>query len=100
MPWLSCLRRPPRSERRRTRRSRTQRQAKARLRPLLEEALIRGEFERREIARVTDLPERAARRVLNDLTSTGLLASDTPKGALRLPVDALEMLFPRLLPET
>src|SRR6185437_5370185 len=42
---------------------------------LLEEALIRGEFQRGEIARITGLPERTARRVLNDLTSVGLLAS-------------------------
>jgi Fic family protein len=69
---------------------------------LLEEALIRGEFERGEIGRVTGLPERTARRVLNDVIATGLLASDTPKGAvsLRFPVDALESLFPRLFPET
>jgi Fic family protein len=69
---------------------------------LLEEALIRGEFERGEIARITGLPERTARRVLADTTATGLLASDTPKGpvSLRFPVDALEILFPRLFPET
>jgi len=69
---------------------------------LLEEALIRGEFERGEIARITGLPERSARRVLSDVVSTGLLASDTPKGAvsLRFPVDALDVLFPRLFPET
>ncbi len=69
---------------------------------LLEEALIRGEFERGEISRITGLPERSARRVLNDLTSVGLLASDTSKGAvsLRFPIDALEILFPRLFPET
>jgi Fic family protein len=68
----------------------------------LEEALIRGEFERGEIARITGLPERTARRVLADTTATGLLASDTPKGpvSLRFPVDALEILFPRLFPET
>jgi Fic family protein len=69
---------------------------------LLEEALTRGEFERGEIARITGLPERTARRVLADTTATGLLASDTPKGpvSLRFPVDALEILFPRLFPET
>jgi Fic family protein len=69
---------------------------------LLEEALIRGEFERGEIARITGLPERSARRVLSDVVSTGLLASDTPKGAvsLRFPVDSLDVLFPRLFPET
>ncbi|HUN71371.1 MAG TPA: Fic family protein [Steroidobacteraceae bacterium] len=69
---------------------------------LLEEALIRGEFERGEIARITGLPERTARRVLNDVTSAGLLASDTPKSAvtLRFPVETLDSLFPRLFPET
>jgi Fic family protein len=69
---------------------------------LLEEALIRGEFERGEIARITGLPERTARRVLNDVIAAGLLASETPKGtvSLRFPADALEILFPRLFPET
>lgn len=69
---------------------------------LLEEALIRGEFERGEIARITGLPERTARRALNDVIAAGLLASDTPKSAvsLRFPADALEILFPRLFPES
>jgi Fic family protein len=69
---------------------------------LLEEALIRGEFERGEISRIAGLPERTARRVLNDLTSLGLMASDTSKGpvSLRFPIDALDILFPRLFPET
>ena len=68
---------------------------------LLEEALIRGSFERGEAARITGLPERTARRVLNDVVAAGLLGSDTPKGAvsLRFPSDALEILFPRLFPE-
>jgi Fic family protein len=68
---------------------------------LLEEALIRGAFERGEAARISGLPERSARRVLNDLTALGLLASDTPKASvsLRFPVDSLGLLFPRLFPE-
>jgi Fic family protein len=68
---------------------------------LLEEALIRGEFERGEIARITGLPERSARRVLSDVIQLGLLASDTPKGkvSLRFPAHALEDLFPRLYPQ-
>jgi Fic family protein len=68
---------------------------------LLEEALIRGQFERGEISRITGLPDRSARRVLNEVTQAGLLASETPKGpvSLRFPVDALEILFPRLFPE-
>jgi Fic family protein len=69
---------------------------------LLEEALIRGSFERGEIARITRLSERTARRILSDLIGTGLLASQTPKGAvsLRFPVKFLDVLFPRLFPES
>jgi Fic family protein len=65
---------------------------------LLEEALVKGQFERGEISRITGLPERTARRVLNDVMQEGLLASTTPKGpvSLRFPSDALETLFPRL----
>ena len=68
---------------------------------LLEEALMHGEFERGEIARITGLPERTARRVLADVTELGLLASTTPKGpvSLRFPESALEELFPRLYPQ-
>jgi Fic family protein len=69
---------------------------------LLEEGLMRGQFERGEISRIAGLPDRSARRVLNDVVAAGLLASETPKGpvSLRFPVDALEILFPRLFPET
>lgn len=69
---------------------------------LLEEGLIRGQFERGEISRIAGLPDRSARRVLNDVVAAGLLASETPKGpvSLRFPVDALDILFPRLFPET
>ena len=69
---------------------------------LLQEALIRGEFERGEVSRITGLPERTARRLLNDVLNEGLLASETPKGAvsLRFPAEALEDLFPRLYPRT
>jgi len=65
---------------------------------LLQEALIRGEFERGDIPRITGLPERTARRVMNDVIKIGLLGSETPKGpvSLRFPVDALETLFPLL----
>ena len=65
---------------------------------LLTEALIRGEIERGEAARITGLPERSARRVLNQTIAEGLLGSATPKGpvSLRFPADALEILFPRL----
>jgi len=69
---------------------------------LLEEALIRGEFDRGDASRITGLPERTARRVLNDVISAGLLASETPKGgvSLRFPSEILDSLFPRLFPES
>jgi Fic family protein len=69
---------------------------------LLEEALFRGEFERGAAGRITGLPERTARRVLNKLVSQGLLASAKPKGpvSLRFPVATLDQLFPRLYPES
>ena len=50
---------------------------------LLEEALIRGEFERGEAPRITGLPERSARRIFNDVIAAGLLASETPKARYR-----------------
>jgi Fic family protein len=67
---------------------------------MLEETLVRGEVERGEASRITGLPERSARRVLNDLTNEGMLASATPKGpvSLRFPAHSLETLFPRLYP--
>jgi Fic family protein len=69
---------------------------------LLEEALIRGEFDRGEASRITGLPERTARRLVNDVIESGFLDSTTPKGplSLRFPDAALEVLFPRLFPET
>jgi Fic family protein len=69
---------------------------------LLDEALFRGEFERGAAGRITGLPERTARRVLNKLVSQGLLASAKPKApvSLRFPVATLDQLFPRLYPES
>jgi Fic family protein len=69
---------------------------------LLEEALFRGEFDRGAAARITGLPERTARRVLNKLVAEGLLASTKPKGpvSLRFPAATLDRLFPRLYPES
>ena len=65
---------------------------------LLTEVLHRGEIERGEAGRVTGLPERSARRVLNAAVEEGLLGSDTPKGpvSLRFPSASLEIVFPRL----
>ena len=68
---------------------------------LLEAALMFGEIERGAAPRITGLPERTARRVLNDAVDAGLLASVSPKGpvSLRFPEGVLEVLFPRLYPE-
>lgn len=68
---------------------------------LLQEALMRGEFERGEAERISGLPERSARRLLGEVIDHGLLASTTPKGpvSLRFPASALEVLFPQLYPE-
>ncbi len=67
---------------------------------LLTEALMRGELERGDASRISGLPERTARRVLNDTITAGFLASATPKGpvSLRFPTTALDVLFPRLFP--
>ena len=69
---------------------------------LLDEALVRGTIERGAITRITGLPERSARRVLSDTIADGLLASESPKGALslRFPLKAQDVLFPRLFPES
>jgi hypothetical protein len=71
--------------------------------PLLEQVLQRGELPRGEVARVTGLKERAARELLAHLVSVeGVLGSHTPKGpvSLRFPLDAVEILFPSLFPQT
>lgn len=63
---------------------------------------MRGEVDRGEASRITGLPERSARRVLTDLQEHGLLGSDTPKSAvsLRFPAADLDVLFPKLFPES
>ncbi len=65
---------------------------------LLEEALMRGEFPRGDAARISGVPERSARRLLNKLEAQGLLGSDTPKSPmyLRFPAHSHDVLFPRL----
>jgi Fic family protein len=65
---------------------------------LLEEAAVRGEFERGDAATILGKPERSARRVLKSVVDAGLLASDTLKGpvSLRFTIESAEDLFPRL----
>ncbi len=69
---------------------------------LLTEALLRGQIVRGDASRAAGLPERTSRRLLNDLVARGLLASETAKGpvSLRFPIDALDLLFPRLYSES
>ena len=69
---------------------------------LLEQTLQRGELPRGDAGRITGLKERRARDLLAALTADGILGSDTPKGAvsLRFRLDAVEVLFPGLFPET
>ncbi|MDA8253199.1 MAG: Fic family protein [Rhodospirillales bacterium] len=69
---------------------------------LLEQTLQRGELPRGEAARITGLKERSARDLLGALVADGILGSDTPKGpvSLRFRLDAIEILFPSLFPET
>jgi Fic family protein len=80
--------------------------ARRELRPeafvLLEQILQRGELPRGDAARVTGMKERSARDLLGALVSDGIVGSETPKGpvSLRFPLDAIEILFPSLFPET
>jgi Fic family protein len=69
---------------------------------LLEQTLQRGELPRGDADRVTGLKERTARDLLAALVSDGILGSDSPKGpvSLRFPLDAVEVLFPSLFPES
>jgi Fic family protein len=69
---------------------------------VLEQVLQRGELPRGEAGRVSGLKERSARALLGTLTQDGILASDSPKGpvSLRFSLDAIEVVFPSLFPET
>jgi Fic family protein len=69
---------------------------------ILEEALLRGEMARGDAERATGLKERAARMALGALIEDGLLGSEKSKGpvSLRFPAHAVDILFPRLFPET
>lgn len=65
---------------------------------LLRAVLIRGEVERGDVSAVTSLAPRTGRVLISDLTTDGILASDTPRGplSLRFPAKTHETLFPRL----
>jgi Fic family protein len=67
---------------------------------MLHEALLRGELGRGDIIRVSGMAERTGRVLLGQLLDEGLLASDSPKGAVRLsfPTHVAGHLFPNLYP--
>lgn len=69
---------------------------------LLEQVALRGSIPRGEAPQATGLKERTARSLLSELVADGILESDTPKGPvhLRVTLDAAEVLFPRLFPQT
>jgi Fic family protein len=68
---------------------------------LLKEALMFGEFDRGKASDITGYQSRQATTVLSQLTTAGLLVSETPRGAVRLgfPIDIVERWFPKLYPQ-
>jgi Fic family protein len=68
---------------------------------LLREVYYTGEIERGKVSQITGYAERQARKVLTKLLDNQLLASDTPRGPVRLnfPVRILDRWFPNLFSE-
>ena len=68
--------------------------------PLLREAVQAGEYPRGRAVELTSYEERQARTVLSKLLASGLLASDSERGSVRLgfPISVVERWFPRLYP--
>ncbi|MDI7776646.1 Fic family protein [Asticcacaulis sp. EMRT-3] len=73
----------------------------ARCNLLLDALLYRGEIQRGDAAAITGLGERQARRVLSALSDAGVLASPSPRGAIRLafPARLAGRWMPGLFPE-
>ncbi len=65
---------------------------------LLREAVVGGEFSRGRAGEITAYETRQARTVLNTLIDRGYLASEGPRGAVRLgfPAEIIDRWFPRL----
>ncbi|MFZ4604159.1 MAG: Fic family protein [Caulobacterales bacterium] len=68
---------------------------------LLVEVLHRGEIARGDVESITGLKERTARTLLSQMLQARVLGASSEKGpvSLRFPVDALDVLFPRLYAE-
>lgn len=69
---------------------------------LLIEIMHRGEIARGNAEAITGLKERTSRALLGQLLQDRIIGSDSDKGplSLRFPIKALDMLFPRLFPES
>lgn len=80
----------------------SQEQIKPQASHLLHAALMEGEIQRGEAARLTQLSERSARDLLKKCLELGLLVSNTPKGPVRLafPYAVLNYYFPNFYSET
>jgi hypothetical protein len=67
---------------------------------MLQEAMLRGQSARGDLIRVSGMAERTGRALLGQLLKEGSLASDSPKGAVRLgiPTHVAGYLFPGLYP--
>jgi hypothetical protein len=65
---------------------------------IIEKVLRMGELDRGQAAAASGYQERQGRKVLKRLLESGLLLSDTPKGAVRVgfPSTLLERYFPKL----
>lgn len=70
--------------------------------PLLQRVLREGELARGDAERITGLGARSTRMILSSLVELGILGSTTPKGpvSLRFPSAIVDIMFPRLFPET
>tara|TARA_R100001039_G_C1849796_1_gene109898 strand:+ start:470 stop:1642 length:1173 start_codon:yes stop_codon:yes gene_type:complete len=68
--------------------------------PLLQQALLRGQYKRGDAQEITNYGERQARDVLAELLKQGYLVSDGPKSPVRLgfPPKARERWLPKLYP--
>lgn len=68
---------------------------------VLAEVMIRGEILRGEVGRLINLGERTARDLIKQLLEEELVASDSPKGALKfnIPPKVVGYYFPALYPE-
>jgi len=68
---------------------------------LIEHVILYGPIERGSVPEVLGMPDRSARRVVNELSKSFLLESDSTKAPLRLniPLHAAQAVFPGMVPD-